>query len=68
MHILIYLSKYKNYLQPHLLHIIDNRPSLNEDTLCGILMQGSNCILTAIDDYDFSVTIAPGGTPITVGY
>jgi len=47
------------------MHIIDNRPSLTAETMCGLILQGSQCVLNE-PATDWTINVAAGGTPITV--
>ncbi|XP_053682199.1 sphingomyelin phosphodiesterase-like [Sabethes cyaneus] len=47
------------------LYIIDNKPSLTAQTFCGIIFQSGACVLEDPEFLDWTINIAPGGTPIT---
>ncbi|EDS37466.1 sphingomyelin phosphodiesterase [Culex quinquefasciatus] len=47
------------------LYIIDNRPSLTAQTICGVIFQSGACVLQDPEFLNWSINVAPGGTPIT---
>ncbi|XP_055586711.1 sphingomyelin phosphodiesterase-like [Uranotaenia lowii] len=47
------------------LHIIDNRPNLSAQTMCGIIFQSGACVLEDREFLDWTINVAAGGTPIT---
>ncbi|XP_058823019.1 sphingomyelin phosphodiesterase-like [Topomyia yanbarensis] len=48
-----------------LLYIIDNKPSLSAQTVCGVVFQSGSCVLEDPEFLDWTINISPGGTPIT---
>lgn len=48
------------------MHIIDNRPNLTSEIMCGLVLQGSNCVITDFDSLEFSVNVDENGPEITV--
>ncbi|XP_062542349.1 sphingomyelin phosphodiesterase-like [Armigeres subalbatus] len=47
------------------LYIIDNRPSLTAQTICGVIFQSGACVLEDREFLDWTIDVAAGGTPIT---
>lgn len=50
---------------PHLLYIIDEREDLSSEVMCGILLQGSNCIIEDFSQIDWEIEVDQGGDAIT---
>nr|XP_055629854.1 sphingomyelin phosphodiesterase-like [Toxorhynchites rutilus septentrionalis] len=48
-----------------ILYILDNTRGLTAPTICGVLFQSGACTLEDPKFLDWSVDIAPGGTPVT---
>ncbi|XP_035772890.1 sphingomyelin phosphodiesterase-like [Anopheles albimanus] len=48
-----------------LLYIIDNRPALTAQTICGIIFQSGTCVLQDPAFLDWTINVSGGGRPIT---
>ncbi|XP_058443157.1 sphingomyelin phosphodiesterase-like [Malaya genurostris] len=47
------------------LYIIDNKPELTAQTVCGVIFQSGPCVLQDPEFLDWTINVSPGGTPIT---
>lgn len=50
---------------PHLTFIIDERPELTSEIMCGILLQGSNCVIEDFTQIDWEIEVDQNGEAIT---
>ncbi|KXJ72005.1 sphingomyelin phosphodiesterase-like [Aedes albopictus] len=47
------------------LYIIDNKPSLTAQTICGVIFQSGACVLEDPEFLNWTIEVSAGGTPIT---
>lgn len=64
IYVCVCVCVYCVYVKPVFIYIIDNMPQLTSRTMCGMILQGSNCISND-PTMDWSINVAGGGPPIT---
>lgn len=50
---------------PSIAYIIDERPELTSEIMCGILLQGSNCVIDDFSIVDWEIEVDQNGEAIT---